>query len=344
MIRISIVIPVGEATAQLEDCISSVLNQSFRDFELLIIEDGVDKKCHETILSVIKDDDRVSLIACDTHRGVSHARNIGINNAKGKYIYFLDSDDIIYENTLLWLSEIAANNDCDSIIFSSDVEGISTQQIPEWVLDCSKNNDKIYDRFCSNVFQESGVAPFIWLHFIKLDLLREHNLRFDENLAIGEDNAFIRCYLPLCNNTLLFSSRKLHCYNFGTSGSLFAKYSYDLFSKVKIHLDVINSVATFWDKLNFMGKEKSLLDWSIDFIIYDFNLLSEQEKNFIAIKLKEILKDLSCKDLNYMQKLKLKYMLDFIGNNQKLSTILNGKIIFSKKILARICRKLHISF
>lgn len=96
----SIIIPLYNKETYIEATLNSLLNQEFKDFEVLIVNDGSTDKSEEVTLNLIKDDIRFQLIPQD-NKGVSTARNKGIHLAKGKYITFLDADDYWYPNHLM---------------------------------------------------------------------------------------------------------------------------------------------------------------------------------------------------------------------------------------------------
>ena len=97
---ISIIVPVYNAEKYLEDCIRSVLKQTYTHFELILVEDGSTDNSREICRRASMDDIRILLIKQERNQGVSRARNAGIEAAKGKYLFFLDSDDTIHPQLL----------------------------------------------------------------------------------------------------------------------------------------------------------------------------------------------------------------------------------------------------
>ena len=93
--ELSIIVPVYKVEKQLEQCIRSILNQSFTNFELILVDDGSPDKCGEICDEYEKKDKRIKVIH-KKNGGLSDARNAGLDIAKGKYIGFVDSDDIIH--------------------------------------------------------------------------------------------------------------------------------------------------------------------------------------------------------------------------------------------------------
>ena len=112
MPKISIIVPIYNVEKYLDKCVSSILNQTFTDFELLLVDDGSPDRCGEMCDEYAKKDSRVKVI----HRkngGLSAARNSGIDAACGKYIGFIDSDDYIEENMYEHLYDVITKYDAD---------------------------------------------------------------------------------------------------------------------------------------------------------------------------------------------------------------------------------------
>ena len=113
-VKFSIIIPVYKVEEYLEKCIKSVLNQTYKNFELILVDDGSPDKCPLICDNYAKIDSRVFVIH-KQNGGVSSARNEGIKVAKGEYIWFVDSDDFVEENSLEILSEYI--NKTDTVLY-----------------------------------------------------------------------------------------------------------------------------------------------------------------------------------------------------------------------------------
>ena len=108
--KISVIVPVYNAEKYLHRCIDSILNQTFPDFELLLIDDGSKDQSGEICDEYAKKDSRVKVFHKE-NGGVSSARNVGIDNAVGEYICFCDSDDWVEKTWLLSFFERMCDND-----------------------------------------------------------------------------------------------------------------------------------------------------------------------------------------------------------------------------------------
>ncbi|MDE6239904.1 MAG: glycosyltransferase [Muribaculaceae bacterium] len=115
MPEISVIVPVFNSRTYLKECIESVTNQIFSDWELLLVNDGSTDDSESICRSYAERDSRVKLIS-KSNGGLSSARNLGLELAHGNYIFFLDSDDELYSDALSHLYEIASANNSDITI------------------------------------------------------------------------------------------------------------------------------------------------------------------------------------------------------------------------------------
>lgn len=99
MTEISVIVPVYNVEKYVKRCLKSIINQSFKEFELIVVDDGSTDKSSKIVSAVIKDDKRCKLYR-KKNGGLSSARNFGLKVSEGKYIVFIDSDDFVEENFL----------------------------------------------------------------------------------------------------------------------------------------------------------------------------------------------------------------------------------------------------
>ena len=112
--NVSVVVPVYNVEEYLPECVESILRQSFSNFELILVDDGSPDNCGSICDSYAEKDSRVRVIH-KKNGGLSDARNRGIEQAKGEFITFVDSDDIIYKDYLKYLYEAAQKYDADIV-------------------------------------------------------------------------------------------------------------------------------------------------------------------------------------------------------------------------------------
>ena len=115
MVPVSIVIPMYNSAPFVGETITSALNQTFGDFELIIVDDGSSDGSVDVCRQFAVNDSRISLVRHDVNLGCSAARNTGLKHASGKYIYFLDSDDLMTPKMLEILYKNAEKFEVDVI-------------------------------------------------------------------------------------------------------------------------------------------------------------------------------------------------------------------------------------
>lgn len=180
------------------------MSQKFNNFEILLIDDGSTDKSGKICDEYAVKDKRVKVFHKE-NGGVSSARNVGLDNAKGKWITFIDSDDYIYENTF---NLISSHNE-DLLIFNYDVNRNGTVRCGESIPSCYNSYPikKVLDEY---IYSELLRTP--WSKFFKKNII--NTLRFDKRIAIGEDTLFVLQYLQKCKSLFLFESKYYIWYNY----------------------------------------------------------------------------------------------------------------------------------
>lgn len=184
MPQISIIVPIYNAANTLRRCIDSVLVQTFYDFELLLIDDGSTDESWEICLAAEEMDNRVIAIK-KVNGGVSQARNVGLQNANGKWLTFIDSDDYINPDMLSSMIKIA---DKDAMIVCCSSKYSNGKDF--FVFKNSTTIEKSQD--------EIGLVLLFGAPFAKLfdnNILKKYNIYFNEKLSKHEDTVFFWEYM-----------------------------------------------------------------------------------------------------------------------------------------------------
>lgn len=188
--RYSVIIPVYNAKETLRRCLDSLVGQQFSNYELLLINDGStdgsDAICREY----------ASTYSCvryfaKENGGVSSARNLGLEQAKGEYILFVDSDDYVSADYFASLSSALKNGTADLLMFGySNFGGVST----EWDTGEFYENEEVgVAERISSAMQQYLFSSLLSKVF-KKQIIEQYNMRFGNDLVIGEDQAFIFTY------------------------------------------------------------------------------------------------------------------------------------------------------
>ena len=193
MVKVSIIIPVYNVKLYLDDCVKSVLTQTFTDYEILLINDGSTDSSKEECDRIALLDNRIKVFH-KKNEGISNTRNFGLNKANGKYIIFLDSDDYWSDDTTLSiLVEYAETFNLDIVrgeYYDVDEKGklLHISQIPKSKLLFEK---KVLSSFEMIKYIIEG-QYFLWLFLFRRDSI--NNLKFNENRKLQEDIDFLIKY------------------------------------------------------------------------------------------------------------------------------------------------------
>lgn len=197
MPKVSVIIPVYNAEKYLRECIDSVLAQTFVDFEVLLINDGSTDGSGKICDEYAKKDKRIKVFHQE-NGGVSSARNLGLDNAKGEWITFVDSDDWIGENYFKCLSD--SFNEKVDLIFLNYTKTNNTKNVVFPIKTLYKNHFlKLY------TIHPHFFSP--WAKFFKRKIIVNNHLRFDEKLDYGEDNIFNCEFLIYTNYIYLYGQQ-----------------------------------------------------------------------------------------------------------------------------------------
>lgn len=196
MPKISVIMPVYNKARYIEKTVNSILSQTYKDFEVIIVDDGSNDGSELICDKFEQMDSRVKVFHIE-NGGVSNARNIGIENAKGDYIQFIDSDDYISENMLYDLCQIIQNYTPDIIISGVKKVNHMGDEIIEVLPSMSGNKDKY--SMMKNFAEEqknTGIYGCVSNKLIKKSIIDNHKLKFNTNIWLAEDLDF---YLELYN-------------------------------------------------------------------------------------------------------------------------------------------------
>lgn len=183
--KISIIVPVYNAEKYLQRCIESILAQTFRDFELLLIDDGSKDNSGYICDEYAGKDERVKVWHKE-NGGVSAARNVGLDNAKSEWVTFSDSDDWVEEDWLVTFSENMKGYDAVVTGFNF----VTSETIKPFVMDCHSDNPA---RVADYLNKERNYG-FLWCKCFKRSLIECQKLRFNEKLSFLEDEDFVCRY------------------------------------------------------------------------------------------------------------------------------------------------------
>lgn len=212
MPTISVIVPVYNAERWLRRCVDSILAQTFTDFELLLIDDGSTDASPAICDDYAALDPRVRTFH-QPNGGVSSARNLGLDNARGEWIGFIDSDDWV-ERKYLYTLVSSDDGDLNIVNYSihKDTETFALQAYNNYF----SGEGALFDFLQNYVNVHIIRAP--WGKAFKRNIIEAHHLRFIEDIVTCEDTIFVLSYCINCRSIRLFDSA-LYNYEFSTANS-----------------------------------------------------------------------------------------------------------------------------
>ena len=341
-IKVSVIIPIYNVEKYLKKCLDSVIHQTLNEIEIICIDDCSTDDSLLIIEEYAKIDSRLKIIKNNVNKGVSASRNLGIQESKGEYIAFLDSDDFIDETAYEKAFNIAHKLDLDCLLFKSKVLDNRTGEIsdktPYFALDCFENFDKeIFNhtdtkKFTCDINVQLGSKLF------KREFIINKKLFFPQRKIFEDEDFFYNIYLRANRISLL--PEYLYYYRRFRKGSIME-------NKHKRFLDLLDTVGELrkiFIKTNNFDEEykNSFYKKYISLILYRFNETDDEDKEEFFLKTKEFLKKIlfNEKDILYLDeenKLASFYILNssyeefsaYLENNTSLKKLLNYSIDFS---------------
>ena len=239
--KVSIIVPVYNAQEYLKRCVDSILSQDYRDFELLLMDDGSKDASGEICDAYAQQDGRVRVIHKE-NSGVSDTRNQALELARGTFLQFLDSDDwIVPEATRLLVRSMEEYN-CDMVI--SDFYRVSGERLAQ---KGDIEEDKVMSRqeFASYMIENPADFYYgvLWNKLYRRDIVEEHKLRMDTDISWCEDFMFNLEYIRYAK--VFYALHAPIYYYVKRKGSL-ASQGINISKTVKMKLNVFEYYNNFY--------------------------------------------------------------------------------------------------
>lgn len=225
--KFSIIIPAYCAERTLKRCLKSIQQQTFADYEAIIINDGSTDATGEIAKAFALADDRFRYIEQE-NQGVSATRNHGLRCARGTYVVFLDSDDQYHPDYLqAFHSAMEAHPDCDQFwccyeTVNSQGVGCGSNAVPDAGELLFRDRKEIMD------LHDKVLDAPLWNKAFRRQLLEQARIEMDKSLSLGEDILFNFAYMDVCDTRIVLINQPLYLYTKASDGSLDSKYRPDL--------------------------------------------------------------------------------------------------------------------
>lgn len=268
--RFSVLIPVYNVEDYLEDCLNSVIGQTFSNFEVICVEDGSTDKSPEILKEFAKKDERIKIIYHSENKGLLAGRVTGVKEAKGDYIVFLDSDDSLKENALEYFD--AQISKCPVEIYMCNMDLEFSNNVGK----LNKKSAKVYFgakkqmlfsyKILFECFKKKRYAHNVIGKVIRNDLCQKvYNRVVDDKIVMCED-MYAYFMLSYFAKTFKSTNKKLYNYNLGRGVTGGKTYSYGLYKKY------CQIGYLFFDLEKFLKENNAEKEY--------FNLVSKMKKKY----------------------------------------------------------------
>lgn len=243
--KISVVVPVYNVEAYLEKCIDSILNQTFRDIEVILVNDGSTDRSGYICDEYAKIDKRIKVIH-KINEGVSSARNQGISIAKGDYIGFIDSDDIVANNMYETLYSLCITNDAD-ISSCRNIRFFNESDISSMYVSIKNSITRIYEKeniikaYYSGKLNEVAV----WNKLYKKELFE--TIEFPKGRIYEDVSIMYKLYLS--SNRLVEIEDTLYFYRFNPNSITNKGFSSNRFDIVNLYQEQYQIMSKAYPKV-----------------------------------------------------------------------------------------------
>lgn len=227
--RISVVVPVYNSARYLRDCLESLRNQTIEQLQIILVDDGSTDQSGKLCDEFAAMDKRICVIHTP-NRGVSAARNIALDIAEGRYVYFCDSDDVCDTNLLESLLRSLKKTDSDlcSCGYARFSEEVSKSKPVSEAVRCVEGKNSI----CMQLHNVEQVGGYLWNKLFLRDLIEaDWHIRFREDIAILEDYIFLMEYVSRCNRMCCVENM-LYNYRNNPTGALRQELSDRLYTQI----------------------------------------------------------------------------------------------------------------
>lgn len=307
---ISIVIPTYNNAHYVAMCLDSINNQTYKDYEVIIIDDGSDKENRTRLKEISQKYDKVDVYYL-AHSGVSSARNFGLKKATGHYITFVDSDDTLAPNCLDTVISAVAEDSYDLVIYG--IQNVvhkneHTHNGQAWRLE-----DKVFSS-ASELIDKYIAHGTMLLYsncnkFYSRKIIQNYDVKFNEAFLFGEDRLFNWDYIKRCRKIKTLSCC-LYEYHHRDNASLSKNF---IPGKISILLKLHSEKVTC---ARVLKKMATLEEWEI----FSYNDISRELHNalaHIARQYRYLSEDLRKKELSTLLNQDFPYYFFNYGKNDK---------------------------
>lgn len=306
--KISIIVPAYNSEMFIEKCIETVANQTYKDFEMLIINDGSTDSTLEIINKKMKEYDWLKVYTIENH-GQGYARNLGVEKAEGDYILFLDSDDLLKSDALEKTYKKIVKDKSDIVMFNWERYSEEEDKVRKSSKKSFFKKNSLTGKECLEILQLKAYYTVASLYSRKF--LIENNIKYGEG-HIYEDNVFI---VEIATRANKISIIKDPLYVVVSNDESDTKTSYDTDKHYKAYIEAVKECIKVLEESKY--KPNDYYDYYIyslnKFLFYYKKRTPKSEKNNF---LRDFVDVMSAQDIDYSDNEDKSSLLEYIVNNK----------------------------
>lgn len=286
MPTVSIIMPVYNSEAHLDDALRSACSQSFADIEIICVDDGSTDGSAYILHQWAVRDCRISIVT-QQNAGVSAARNVGLDRSRGRIIMFLDADDRFLPCACSRVVDVFEAEDPDVLTFGAQCfpERAASAHLQEAL----SPRNAVYSHFSEDILFKENARPYMWRSAFSNEFLKRNGLCFLEGLGIAEDQVFYFEAYPCAKKTVLISD-KLYQYRVGDASSAMGKAQSNDGARVACHVRAAERIANVWAENGwFLQFGWETLAWLVEFVSLDLFKLPSAQRLPLQKRLGEML-------------------------------------------------------
>ena len=294
---LSIIVPVYNVSNYLCNCLDSIISQSYSDFECILVDDGSTDGSGSICDEYAEKDSRIRVFHKE-NGGVSSARNLGLDNALGEWVYFVDSDDQVLPGGLQTMVDCISDG-VDVVLAGYkryDESGHVIYEIDDRIV-CMMDKRESLSTLYARHGKYYDFLTYGWIRLLRNKIIQEFSLRFDTGLTNKEDTLFLVQYICRSNGMTRFTTTPVYRYNQRNDSAMGAwkrgfdyKYIDSLYALIKMR-DEIHGLFSPVSEIAFIADEgiwiryNTILDRMSSLAIHDDELKSQMHRD-VYTKLK----------------------------------------------------------
>lgn len=218
--KVSVIVPIYNGEGYIHDCLSSIVNQTYQNIEIIIVNDGSTDHSEEIVKLYQEEDSRIVYVDQD-NSGPSAARNNGISHSTGEYIAFVDSDDTVDQDYIAILVNKMIDSGADLACCGyTDISEYGTIKCSDFTFEGNVSVHSFIEMVCK------GTGGVLWSKLFKKNFIEKNKIQMDKKIFMSEDLVFVLQYAALCQSFVSVNDG-LYNYNRFNQNSISANISMD---------------------------------------------------------------------------------------------------------------------